>query len=79
RAIANQPAMIIADEPTGNLDPATTLDIMNMLLGINLLGTTVLVATHNRDIVDHFKKRVIYMERGRMIGDQLNGAYTHVF
>jgi cell division transport system ATP-binding protein len=56
RAIANRPAMIIADEPTGNLDPGTTLDIMNLLRSINLRGTTVLVATHNRDIVDRFKK-----------------------
>lgn len=78
RAIANRPAMIIADEPTGNLDPGTTLDIMNLLRSINLRGTTVLVATHNRDIVDRFKKRVLYLENGRLVGDEQKGIYTHV-
>lgn len=78
RAIANRPAMIIADEPTGNLDPGTTLDIMNLLRSINLRGTTVLVATHNRDIVDRFKKRVLYLESGRLVGDEQKGIYTHV-
>jgi cell division transport system ATP-binding protein len=78
RAIANRPALIIADEPTGNLDPKTTLDIMNLLRSINLSGTTVLVATHNRDIVNLFKKRVIYLEKGKMVGDEQKGIYTHV-
>ena len=78
RAIANRPAMIIADEPTGNLDPGTALDIMNLLRSINLRGTTVLVATHNRDIVDHFKKRVLYLDSGRLVGDEQKGIYTHV-
>ncbi len=78
RAIANSPAMIIADEPTGNLDPGTTLDIMNLLRSINLRGTTVLIATHNREIVDRFKKRVIYLENGRLVGDEQKGIYTHV-
>lgn len=78
RAIANRPAMIIADEPTGNLDPGTTLDIMNLLRSINLRGTTVLVATHNRDIVDRFKKRVLYLENGKLVGDEQKGIYTHV-
>jgi cell division transport system ATP-binding protein len=78
RAIANRPAMIIADEPTGNLDPGTTLDIMNLLRSINLRGTTVLVATHNRDIVDKFKKRVMYLESGRLVGDEQKGFYSHV-
>ncbi len=78
RAIANRPAMIIADEPTGNLDPGTTLDIMNLLRSINLRGTTVLVATHNRDIVDRFKKRVLYLDGGRLVGDEQKGIYTHV-
>ncbi len=78
RAIANRPAMIIADEPTGNLDPGTALDIMNLLRSINLRGTTVLVATHNRDIVDRFKKRVIYLENGRLVADEQKGIYTHV-
>lgn len=78
RAIANRPAIIIADEPTGNLDPGTTLDIMNLLRSINLRGTTVLVATHNRDIVDRFKKRVIYLDNGRLVGDEQKGFYAHV-
>lgn len=78
RAIANRPAMIIADEPTGNLDPGTTLDIMNLLRSINLRGTTVLVATHNRDIVDRFKKRVLYLDSGKLVGDEQKGIYTHV-
>ncbi len=78
RAIANRPAMIIADEPTGNLDPGTTLDIMNLLRSINLRGTTVLVATHNREIVDRFKKRVLYLENGKLIGDEQKGIYAHV-
>ncbi len=78
RAIANRPAMIIADEPTGNLDPGTTFDIMNLLRSINLRGTTVLVATHNRDIVDRFKKRVLYLEGGKLVGDEQKGIYTHV-
>ncbi|MGM0689351.1 MAG: cell division ATP-binding protein FtsE [Bacillota bacterium] len=78
RAIANRPAMIIADEPTGNLDPGTTLDIMNLLRSINLRGTTVLVATHNREIVDRFKKRVLYLDSGKLVGDEQKGIYTHV-
>ncbi len=78
RAIANRPAMIIADEPTGNLDPGTTLDIMNLLRSINLRGTTVLVATHNRDVVDRFKKRVLHLDGGRLVGDEQKGIYTNV-
>jgi cell division transport system ATP-binding protein len=78
RAIANRPAMIVADEPTGNLDPGTSLDIMNLLRSINLRGTTVLVATHNRDIVDRFKKRVLYFDSGKLVGDEQKGIYTHV-
>jgi cell division transport system ATP-binding protein len=78
RAIANRPAMIVADEPTGNLDPGTTLDIMNLLRSINLRGTTVLVATHNRDIVDRFKKRVLYFDNGKLVGDEQKGIYSHV-
>lgn len=78
RAIANRPAMIVADEPTGNLDPGTTLDIMNLLRSINLRGTTVLVATHNRDIVDRFKKRVLYFDGGKLVGDEQKGIYSHV-
>jgi len=78
RAIANRPALIVADEPTGNLDPGTTLDIMNLLRSINLRGTTVVVATHNRDIVDRFNKRVIHLDGGTLVGDEQKGFYTHV-
>lgn len=78
RAIANRPAMIVADEPTGNLDPGTSMDIMNLLRSINLRGTTVLVATHNREIVDRFKKRVLYLDQGRLIGDERKGYYANV-
>ena len=76
RAIANRPAMIVADEPTGNLDPVTSLDIINLLRGINIRGTTVLVATHDREIVDSMQKRVIYLEKGRIAGDQQKGVYV---
>lgn len=76
RAIANRPALIIADEPTGNLDPVNSLEIMNLLRNINLRGTTILVATHNRDIVDRFQKRVIYLEKGRIAGDEQKGVYA---
>lgn len=76
RAIANRPAMIIADEPTGNLDPATSLEIMNLLRHVHLRGTTVLVATHDREIVDRFQKRVIYLEKGSIAGDRQKGVYT---
>jgi len=78
RAIANRPAMIIADEPTGNLDQGTALDIMNLLRSINLRGTTVLVATHNREIVERFKKRVLYLDNGKLVGDEQKGIYTNV-
>jgi cell division transport system ATP-binding protein len=76
RAIINRPAMIIADEPTGNLDPVTSLEIMNLLRGINIRGTTVVVATHDREIVDRFRKRVIYLEDGRIAGDEQKGVYV---
>lgn len=76
RAIANRPALIIADEPTGNLDPTTSLEIMNLLRNINLRGTTVLIATHDREIVDRFQKRVIYLEKGRIAGDEQKGVYA---
>lgn len=76
RAIANRPVMIIADEPTGNLDPATSLEIVSLLRNINLRGTTVIIATHDRDIVDRFQKRVLYLEKGRIAGDEQKGVYA---
>lgn len=78
RAIINRPAMLIADEPTGNLDPETSYEIMNILRTINIRGTTVLVATHNRDIVDRLQKRVIHLEHGRLTVDEEKGAYEGV-
>lgn len=69
RALLNNPSTIIADEPTGNLDPARSLEIMRLLERINELGTTVLVVTHERTLVDRFDKRVISLERGRVVSD----------
>ena len=76
RAIANRPSLIVADEPTGNLDPDTSLEIINLLRSINIRGTTVLVATHDREIVDRMQKRVIYLEHGHIAGDQKKGVYV---
>lgn len=69
RALLNNPSTIIADEPTGNLDPARSLEIMSLLEKINALGTTVLVVTHEKDLVNRFDKRVVMLERGRVVGD----------
>ena len=69
RALLNNPSTIIADEPTGNLDPARSLEIMTLLKRINELGTTVLVVTHERDLVNRFSERVVMLEKGRVIGD----------
>ena len=68
--------MIIADEPTGNLDPETAWDIMNLLNDINLRGTTVVIATHAKDIVDQMKKRVIEIEKGVIVRDDRKGGYN---
>ncbi|NLC12023.1 MAG: cell division ATP-binding protein FtsE [Firmicutes bacterium] len=76
RAIVNRPALILADEPTGNLDPETSNEIVKLLIKINLRGTTVVMATHAKEIVDSFKRRVIYLEQGCLIGDQQEGAYN---
>ncbi len=78
RAISNRPNMIVADEPTGNLDPKTSMEIINLLRSINIKGTTVLVATHDQHIVDELKKRVIYLENGQLVGDEAKGAYARV-
>ena len=75
RALVNNPSMLIADEPTGNLDPDTAWDIMNLLNDINMRGTTVVVATHAKDIVDKMKKRVIQINKGDIIRDDLKGGY----
>src|SRR3989344_2609645 len=75
RALVNEPDIIIADEPTGNLDPANTYDIVQILKKINDLGTTVLLATHNKGIIDLLKRRVVAMERGRVVRDDRSGKY----
>ena len=76
RALVNNPSMLIADEPTGNLDPDTAWDIMTLLDDINKRGTTVVVATHAKDIVDKMKKRVIQIEDGHIIRDDKKGGYN---
>lgn len=76
RAIINQPEVILADEPTGNLDPVNTLDIIKLLAKINELGTTVILTTHNKEIVDALDKRVITMEAGKIIRDEKHGKYV---
>ena len=75
RAIVNKPALLLADEPTGNLDPATSQDIMALIERINLAGTTVIMATHDRGIGDRLKKRVIELKDGEIIRDQIGGSY----
>ena len=77
RALVNNPSMIIADEPTGNLDPARSFEIMALLQEINNLGTTVLVVTHERDLVETFAKRVIAIDEGLVVSDGMEGYYSH--
>ena len=75
RAIVNRPEILLADEPTGNLDPGNSMEIMKLLEEINSRGTTVLVVTHNREIVNAMKKRVITMRKGVVISDEREGEY----
>ncbi|MRR37144.1 cell division ATP-binding protein FtsE [bacterium] len=77
RAFVNRPPLLLADEPTGNLDPATSLGIMSLLNRINKTGTTVLVATHDREMVDSMRKRVIALEGGKVVRDQDRGVYGY--
>lgn len=77
RAIVNSPALLIADEPTGNLDPDTSLEIMDIISDINRAGTTVVMATHAKDIVDSMKKRVIAIEKGTVARDEERGKYGY--
>ena len=74
-SLVGLPSMLIADEPTGNLDPDTAWDIMNLLNEINMRGTTVVVATHAKDIVDKMKKRVIHINKGEIVRDDKKGGY----
>jgi cell division transport system ATP-binding protein len=77
RALVNRPAILLADEPTGNLDPQTAWDIMMLLQEVNKLGTTVVVVTHNNDVVDIMQKRVITLEKGNLISDEQKGGYQY--
>ncbi len=77
RAIVNEPRLVIADEPTGNLDPETSREIMEIFTAINEGGTTIIMATHDKDIVDSMAKRVIAIERGQIVRDEQNGVYGY--
>lgn len=77
RAIVNNPSVIVADEPTGNLDPETSWGIMNLLEEINFRGTTIIMATHNREIVNSIRKRVIAIEHGLIVRDEMRGDYGY--
>ena len=77
RALVNNPSTIIADEPTGNLDPARSFELMSLLEEINKLGTTVLVVTHEQELVKHFDKRVIAIDEGVVISDGMDGYYRY--
>jgi cell division transport system ATP-binding protein len=76
RAIINQPDIIIADEPTGNLDPINTYEVVQILKKINDLGTTVILTTHNRGVVEHVGKRVITLDKGKIVRDDKDGKYV---
>ena len=78
RALVNNPVLLLADEPTGNLDPANSWEIMKLLEEVNRRGTTVIVVTHNKEIVDMMQKRVINMNKGLMVSDTQKGGYKHV-
>ena len=77
RAIVNSPSLVIADEPTGNLDPETSMEIMDIFQEINNTGTTIIMATHDKEIVDSMGKRVIAIEQGEIVRDELNGVYGY--
>lgn len=77
RAIVNSPKLLLCDEPTGNLDPDTSYGIMQVLEAINNLGTTVIMATHDREMVDKMRKRVIYLENGKLVSDYEKGTYSN--
>ena len=76
RALANNPSIIIADEPTANIDPRMKLEIMNLLMKINRRGKTVIVVTHEKNIVDFFKQRVVTLRGGHLVEDKVGGMYS---
>lgn len=76
RAIVNRPLLLLADEPTGNLDPDTSWGIMDLLLEINKRGTTVIMATHNKEIVNRMRRRVVALENGQIVRDEIKGVYA---
>ena len=75
RAVVNHPPLLVCDEPTGNLDPDTSVGIMQLLYRINMSGTTILMVTHDREMVDKMRKRVIALENGRLARDERRGGY----
>lgn len=77
RAVVNEPAILLADEPTGNLDPTNSWEIMKLLEEANERGTTVLVVTHNQEIVNEMRKRVITMKKGVIVSDEQKGGYRN--
>ena len=79
RALVHDPAILIADEPTGNLDPVTSWEIIQLLIQINGLGTTVLMATHNQEIVNAMRRRVLALEHGTLVRDEASAAYEREY
>lgn len=77
RALVNNPPLLVCDEPTGNLDPDTSWQIISLLNHINLMGTTVLIATHDKDVVDRMNRRVLELQDGRLTRDDSKGVYRH--
>ena len=77
RAIVNDPLLVIADEPTGNLDPETSMEIMNIFSEVNKRGATIIMATHDKTMVDYMQKRVIAIEDGRIVRDDIKGVYGY--
>jgi cell division transport system ATP-binding protein len=77
RAFVNRPMLLLADEPTGNLDPTTSVGIMKLLDRINRTGTTVVMATHDDDVVDQMRRRVVELDRGKVVRDHARGVYGY--
>ena len=76
RALANNPKVVIADEPTGNIDPKMSLEIMSLLVKINKLGKTVIVVTHEKDLVDYYRQRVVMLDKGLIVEDRVGGMFN---